>query len=113
MSTRPTWMVRAGRDAAFIDNFIDESKVAIGWAEIGPVDPGTSRKEIYERHKRAYPGMKDGERAAAAGTISRFLSEIAVGDTVVTTIRRRGCTISGRFNLSHAGASRRSLASVQ
>jgi hypothetical protein len=37
-----TWLVRAGKNARFIDDFRANSHVAIGWRETGPIPPSVS-----------------------------------------------------------------------
>ncbi len=78
------WMVRAGRGGEFADRFLNESIVAIGWGEIGEIGADTSYDEIRRRFAVEYPNEKPGTRAAWAGSVRRFVKEVAIGDAVVT-----------------------------
>jgi len=42
------WMIRAGRGAKFLDDFVDKNIVAIGWKKLGEIAPGMSRAAIME-----------------------------------------------------------------
>lgn len=84
MSNKSTWMVRAGRGASYIDDFIENNIVAIGWHEAGEIRIGDSREKISNQLANAWPAMAQGKRAISAGQIYRFLNEINVGDKVIT-----------------------------
>lgn len=77
-------MVRAGAGAAFIDRFLEENHVAIGWNALGPITVGTSRQEITKAVAANWPKYKKGKVSICAGQIYRFLNEFQVGDRVVT-----------------------------
>ena len=81
---RPVWMIRAGAGAKLIDRFQEESQVAIGWNDLGPINTGVSRQEIAERVAKNWPNYKKGKVSICAGQIYRFLNEIQVGDRVLT-----------------------------
>lgn len=78
------WMVRAGRGAEHIDTFIENNVVAIGWKEIGEISTDATRDEITEKLRENWPNMANGKVAISASQIYRFLSEIKVGDYVVS-----------------------------
>ena len=62
-------MVRAGEKATFVDNFIDNNLVAIGWRQAGDID-GKEDKAAVEHHLRqAYSGE-------SPGTIANWASQI-------------------------------------
>ncbi len=77
-------MVRAGAGAVFIDRFLEQNQVAIGWDALGPISIGTSRQEIAEAVAVNWPNYKKGKVSICAGQIYRFLNEIEVGDRVLT-----------------------------
>lgn len=83
------WMVRAGRDSVYVDDFLDQELVAIGWDELGPVEEGEAKDQVLERYKAAYPERSVGNAQAGVSQIVRFVNEIRVGDTVVTYDRDR------------------------
>jgi restriction system protein len=84
MTPKRLWFVRAGRDAAFVDQFRSGNHVALGWAEVGRVDPDIPDDVLDERFAQAFPKAKDGTRAVWAAQVKRFLRELEVGDGVVT-----------------------------
>jgi restriction system protein len=78
------WFVRAGRNAAFIDDFRTNSLVAIGWDEAGPIEPGTKDDKLEELFARTYPSSKEGSRRVWIAQVRRFLAEVKVGEPVAT-----------------------------
>ena len=78
------WMVRAGQGASFIDLFLDNEIVAIGWTALGQLPDRISRQELSDRAASTWPNYKKGKVAIVAGQIFRFLSEINIGDGVMT-----------------------------
>ena len=77
-------MVRAGAGAVFIDRFLEEHQVAIGWNALGPIRVGISRQEIADAVAANWPNYKKGKVSICAGQIFRFLNEIQIGDRVLT-----------------------------
>jgi restriction system protein len=84
MSAPNVWMVRAGAGAVFIDRFLEEHQVAIGWNALGPIRVGTSRQEIADAVAANWPNYKKGKVSICAGQIFRFLNQIQTGDRVLT-----------------------------
>jgi restriction system protein len=84
MTAQRFWFVRAGEGAAWVDEFISQGVVAIGWKQVGYVDPNVSDAELAKRFQAAFPQERDGSRKAWAAQIKRFLREIKVGDAVAT-----------------------------
>jgi len=78
------WMIRAGRGADFIDDFLEKSIVAIGWHLLGEIKVGETRESIVEKLLSQNPAMSQGKRAISAGQIYRYLNEINIGDYVIT-----------------------------
>ena len=77
------WMVRAGRGASYIDDFIEGSFVSIGCDlqdEIG----GLSKAEIEARLRAVHPHQSPGAIAVWAAQILRFHGEIKEGQSVTT-----------------------------
>jgi restriction system protein len=79
-----TWLIRAGRDAAFIDDFRNNSIVAIGWSEVGPIDPAVDDATLRRQFDAAYPQDKPVARRVWQAQVRRFLTEIQIGDAVAT-----------------------------
>ena len=80
----PVWMVRAGEGAKLIDQFLENSEVAIGWNPLGPIDRGDSRDSISQRVQQEWPSYAKGKISIIAGQLYRYINEIAIGDWVVT-----------------------------
>ena len=79
------WVVRAGRNAAYIDTFIEKGLIAIGLSEhIGAEAIKDTRKELANRTAKAHPDWSKHQLANHVGQVFRFLSEMKVGDTVAT-----------------------------
>lgn len=78
------WMVRAGRAASYVEDFIEKGIVAIGWKELGQLGHRQSRGEIAKHVAHTWPKKKKGQVAISAGQLYRFFSEIKVGDAVLT-----------------------------
>ena len=78
------WKVNAGRRSALASEFLNRSVVAIGWREAGDYVGAHSRDDILSRVISAYPDRTDQQNTVATGQIWRFLTEIKVGDPVLT-----------------------------
>ena len=79
-----TWMVRAGRDAVFIEAFREGGFVSIGWHQIGSLDQYRGGDEIMRAVEAKWPEQSTQSQAMYAGQIARFKSEIETGDRVIT-----------------------------
>ncbi|QDU88389.1 Restriction endonuclease [Pirellulimonas nuda] len=86
MSVSPIWMVRAGKGAESVDDFIEGSFVAIDCctSEIGPIDASTEKSDIQQRLAHLRPSDNQAKIGVWASQIKRFLGEVAIGDAVTT-----------------------------
>ncbi len=84
MTTKPTWLVRAGEGAYLVDDFRAGSFVSIGWVELGDVSSLKTREQFTQAVTRAYPDARRGQVAMLAGQIFRFAREMKVGDRMLT-----------------------------
>lgn len=82
--TKRMWMVRAGRGAESIDDFIEKGVVAIGWDGLGDIPKGASREDIAKKLISENPARSKSRVANNAGQIWRYINEIEVGDYVVS-----------------------------
>ena len=73
------WMVRAGEGGRYIDFFLNENVVAVGWGEVGPLQSGESDNDFRHRFAQIYPKDRNGPHQ-----VIRFLKEVQVGDAVAT-----------------------------
>jgi MoxR-like ATPase len=82
MSGPTIWCVRAGQGLIALNRFVKDGLVALGWDEVG--DPrrfGDDEELLRAAIARSYPGEDTG---SAVGVFRRFLSEIRIGDLVIT-----------------------------
>ena len=84
-----TWVIRAGRESRFAEDFIGEGVVAIGWSELGSIEPGTPKDKILELYRLTIPDASDGNAQNGSSQVKRFLDEVQVGDGVITYDRDR------------------------
>ena len=79
-----TWVVRAGRGAIRLDEFLESNVVGIGWALLPDLSVFTDRKQILKLVKEAWPDWKPGKQTASTGQVYRFAHEISQGDRILT-----------------------------
>lgn len=84
MSTQHLWMIRAGEGAKWIEEFLQHGVVAIGWRQMGPIDPGVARDEISRIAVATWPEANKHRIASGVGQVYRFLNELQKGDAVVS-----------------------------
>lgn len=84
-----TWLVRAGKNATFIDDFRANSHVAIGWHETGPIPPTASDEFLTDLFDRTFTSAKPGSRRVWQAQVRRFLTEMRPGDRVATSRSQR------------------------
>jgi len=82
--TKRMWMVRAGRGAESIDDFIEKGVVAIGWDGLGDIPKGATRDDISKKLIAENPTRSKSIVANNAGQLWRYINEIEVGDYVVS-----------------------------
>ena len=78
------WMVRAGEGGTLIDDFRNDSLVAIGWEPLGDMQRYATRADFTAAIAAHLGPLKAGQRAAAAGQTYRFVREMQTGDHVVS-----------------------------
>lgn len=78
------WKVNAGRRSLLAGEFVGRQVVAIGWRECGDFSRSASRHEVLDRVSAAYPDQTERQNEVGAAQIWRFLSEVGVGDSVIT-----------------------------
>ena len=84
MNNKPFWMVRSGRDSVYVDNFLSEKVVAIGWPDLGELPPDIDKAKLTEIYQRAHPTDSAGSVTNGVSQIVRFRDELNVGDGIVT-----------------------------
>jgi restriction system protein len=79
------WFVRAGENALFLDDFLDNGEVSIGFiSEVGRAAIDLPKKELSGRVKATFPTWKDGKLSSVVNQFTRFVGELKKGDGVVT-----------------------------
>ena len=81
------WMIRAGRDSIYVEDFLDKGIVALSWSELGPFEVGWGQREALEQYQQIYPEYSSGQAQASVNQILRFINEVKLGDQVVTYSR--------------------------
>lgn len=76
------WMVRAGRNAFLIDEFKQKNIVAIGW-NLGDLS-NKSKEDIKNIVNEKFPNNSKGQNAIIAAQEFKFLSELKIGDYVLS-----------------------------
>jgi restriction system protein len=84
MSENQMWMVRSGRGGRYAAERVEQGRVSLGWGS--GLDPQIlqSKEEISACLREFYPGYTPGQIDSAASQVWRFISEIKIGDAVVT-----------------------------
>ncbi|MYM53990.1 restriction endonuclease [Rhodobacteraceae bacterium GS-10] len=77
-------MVRAERKGVLYDTFQEMNLVAIGWSVAGDFTQNPESHAILAALHKAYPDASEQTNRVAAGQIARFISEIEIGDHVIT-----------------------------
>jgi restriction system protein len=77
------WKIMAGRGSTQVHAFVEQSVVAIGWAEAGDHTTATTRSELIERFTEVWPENTPRKNQVSAGQIWRFLRELKVGELIV------------------------------
>ena len=81
---KQVWMVRAGRDSVFIDEFLSRQMIAIGWAQMGDLSNVHTREQFSLLVEQAWPENNKFQKSASVGQVYRFREEIVPGKTVIT-----------------------------
>ena len=76
------WMVRCGKNSEFIDNFIEDKIVAIGW-ELGDLSDA-NEYDVETRINNAYPERNNISNALSKSMVWNFVRNIKIDDYVVT-----------------------------
>lgn len=78
------WMVRAGRNAALVQDFEEKEYVAVGWHKIGNLTEINSKEDLEKLHMQAYGDEKAAKRRMSIGQVYRFRFDMKKGDMVST-----------------------------
>lgn len=78
------WVVPAGEEGRFYDDFKRNSIVAIGWHEHGDLSGGKKYAGIKQMIEKAYSDKKLGWKNLITSQVAHFVLEFKVGDYVLT-----------------------------
>lgn len=78
------WMVRAGRGGYLFDEFRNKEIVAIGWNETINLSNISTKEEVIQIVKKAYPHYTSNKLYVNANQISRFRFDFKKRDNVIT-----------------------------
>ncbi len=84
MTKESIWMVRAGRGATYIDDFVEGGYVAIGWNIPDDFGDHPDKADLVPKLQSVYPNQGDGTIAVWAAQIARYFNELSIGDAVAT-----------------------------
>jgi restriction system protein len=91
------WMIRAGRGGENVDEFLKDGVAAFADdRDLGQIPAEVTKDDLRGRFAKVYPDEKEGSRESWASQILRFISEIKVGDDVVTGDRDRRRYVLGK-----------------
>lgn len=88
-------MVRAGGGGSYVEEFLADNFVALGW-KVPPVLASESDASVEVKFAKAFPLAKLGSRRVWASQVKRFVREVAVGDAVMTYDPERRLYFTGR-----------------
>lgn len=74
------WFVRAGKESIYAEDFIQRNIVAVGWPELGSIDPSIAKPKLIQLYQQTFAGHSEGRAQVSVSQIIRFMQEIKVGD---------------------------------
>jgi restriction system protein len=95
------WFVRAGRDAVYADDFLQKDLIAVGWADLGEIPPDSSKQNLVDLYQKTYADRSIGRAQTAAAQMIRFMSEMNVGDDVMTFDREKRLYYLGKISSAY------------
>jgi len=78
------WKINAGRRSVMGRQFVEQEVVGIGWSEAGNHIEAGTKDALIQRLAEAYPDRSDQQNQVGASQIWRFLTEVKIGDDVIT-----------------------------
>lgn len=78
------WLLRAGKGAKLLSNFVQNSVIAIGLDELGEIDVNTSKSTITQSAESVYGHLSAKSVSSVVSLVYRFLNDMQVGDYVIS-----------------------------
>ena len=75
-----------GEDLKYLDDFISESVVGVGWVELPRSPAGLTRPELSDLMAATFPDASDGTIANCTGQVWNFVNTIALGDLLLVPL---------------------------
>ena len=88
------WMVRAGRDAIYIEEFKRYGIVAIGFRGVGDLT-NLSPEEIRQKVSDTYQEYTNSQIGVQSGQLTKFVHEFQIGDYVISYNRNKEVYLVG------------------
>jgi len=79
-----TWMIRAGERARFIDYFLENNLIAIGWTDLEEIETKWDYETLKSDVRETYPDQSDGYINQSTSQIWKFVHDFKIGDQVIT-----------------------------
>jgi len=79
------WMVRAGVNSCYVDTFVKEGVVALGWGVIGSIEKMENRDQIIPLIREAFPKKKLHWVKLSSSQLFKFLRLLKTGDRIMTS----------------------------
>lgn len=90
------WMIRAGSGSKNIEQFVEQKVVALGDLKLGALQSTISKEEMLKLYAKHYPDVAEATRATWASQLVRFVTELKIGDDVVTYDREHRRYVLGK-----------------
>lgn len=81
--SRKGWMIRSGEGGRLFEDF-KKGYIAVGWNNLGDISALTTKDQLSEAYKKAYPLAKKGTLPNQISMIHKFRSVIERGDYAIT-----------------------------
>lgn len=95
------WVVRAGREGIYADDFLQNGVVCIGWADLGDVSHDIQKSNLLNLHRQVYQDQTNSQAQVGVSQVLRFMNEIKIDDTVLTYDRDKQTYYVGRIISSY------------
>ena len=83
MNNNSIWMVRAGKNAAYAEDFIEQNLVGIGFVK-SPITPPIDKAQLEQQIVATNPNFGSGKISNMLSQLKRFYEELTIGDNVMT-----------------------------
>jgi len=89
------WVVKPGRYGAFEERMLENSVVALGWADVPDLRAYDSRDALKEAFRRLRPGASPNKIGNEVGQLWAFSHEMKPSDIVLVPLKRQAAVAAG------------------